>query len=90
MLDKPLELTPVKFNLEGKLEYVIDEIEKGRQFQILFTSIPVNERKYNGLLKLRTNYPEKQEIIIPIRGQIEKKLITNSSMTAPPPGQEKN
>jgi hypothetical protein len=71
-LDKPLVLDPAQFNLEGKLAYTLEEVEEGRLFRVSFTSIPGSRRTYQGFLKLRTNYPEKPEIVIRIRGRFEK------------------
>lgn len=71
-LDKPLALTPEEFNLEGKLTYRIEEIEKGRRFKIHFTSIPGPSQRFNGFLNLKTNYPEKPIINIRIRGRFLK------------------
>ncbi len=73
-LDKPLTLKLIQFNLEGRLTYAIGEIKKGRRFQIRFTSIPGPPQTYQGFLKLKTNYPEKPEIIIRIRGRFVKKM----------------
>ena len=71
-LDKPLTLTLEGFNLEGKLIYRIEEIEKGRKFKIHFTSIPGPSQRFNGFLNLKTNYPEKPIINIMIRGRFLK------------------
>lgn len=71
-LDRPLELTPARFDLNEKLSFKIVEIEKGRKFRIHFTSPPAPAQAYEGILKLRTNYPEKPEIILKIRGRIRK------------------
>ena len=70
--DEPLTLTPSQFNLEGKLIYTVDEIEKGKIFKIRFTSIPGAPQTYHGFLNLETNYPEKPEINIRIRGRFVK------------------
>ncbi len=72
-LDKPLRITPTEFNLREKLSYTIEEIEKGRKYRIKFKSIPSPPQTYMGFLKLKTNYPEKPEITIRIRGRIAKK-----------------
>jgi hypothetical protein len=73
-LDKPLKLDPVQFNLAEKVNYTIEEIEKGRAFQVRFTTKPGGTREiYKGYLKLKTNYPEKPEISIHIRGRYRKK-----------------
>ena len=71
-LDKPLTLTPEGFNLEEKLTYKIEEIEKGRKFKIHFTSIPGPARTYDGFLNLKTNYPKRPLINIRIRGRFVK------------------
>lgn len=72
-LDKPLELRPVHFNLDEKVVYTIEEVEKGKRFNIHFTSVPSPPQAYRGFLKLKTNYPEKPELTIWIRVRIEKK-----------------
>lgn len=71
-LDRPLALTADQFNLAGKLTYTITEIEEGRRFQIRFTSIPGPPQTYRGFLKLTTNYPEKPELTIWIKGRLLK------------------
>ena len=71
-LDKPLTLEPGQFNLEGKVKYMIEEIEKGRRFKVRFTTIPGTSQNYRGFLKLKTNYPENPEITIRIRGRFVK------------------
>jgi len=71
-LDKPLTLTPDEFDLEGKLTYTMEEIEKGRRFQIHFTNIPGPPQSFHGSLSLKTNYPEKPLINIRIRGRFNE------------------
>jgi len=73
-LDRPLELTPVYFNLENQLTYTIEEIEKGRRFRVLFKSKPDASSAFHGILNLKTNYPEKPQITLPIRGRIKEEL----------------
>jgi hypothetical protein len=65
---KPLRLEPGQFNLSEKVTYQIEEVEVGKIFRIHFTSIPGPAQVYQGFLKLKTNYPEKPEITIRIRG----------------------
>jgi len=74
-LDKPLELTPGQFSLADKLTYTIKELEKGRRFEIRFTSVPGPPQTYRGFLKLKTNYPEKPEITLRVKGLIHKKSM---------------
>lgn len=71
-LDKPLTLEPADFDLEGKVAYKIEEIDKGRAFRISFTSSPGISGKYRGFLDLKTNYEEKPNVRISIRGQFQK------------------
>jgi hypothetical protein len=70
-LDRPLTLTPYQFNLGEKLTYKIEEIEPGKRFQIRFKTIPISPQTYRGFLKLKTNYPEKPEITLWIRGRVQ-------------------
>ena len=72
-LDKPLKINPIEFNLKDKLSYTIEEIEKGKKYRIKFKSIPGPPQTYTGFLKLKTNYPEKPELTVRIRGRIGKK-----------------
>ena len=68
-LERPLILTPVQFNLEDKVSYNIEEIVKERKYRIRFTTIPGQFASYRGFLRLKTNYPEKPELLINIRGR---------------------
>jgi hypothetical protein len=68
-LDRPLRLTPGRFTLAEKVKYVIEEKEEGRQYRVLFTSIPGPPGSYYGTLELRTNYSEKEMIVIRVRGR---------------------
>lgn len=68
-LDKPLRLTPGRFTLAEKVKYVIEEQEAGRQYRVLFTSIPGSPGSNYGTLELKTNYPEKEMIVIRVRGR---------------------
>ncbi len=69
-LDKPLEITPGEFNLEEKVSFKIEEIEKGRKYNVRFESIPGPSQAYQGFLKIKTNYAEKPEMTIWIRGRL--------------------
>lgn len=71
-LDKPLTLTLDKFDLEGKLTYTMEEIEKGRRFRLQFTNIPGPPQSFYGFLSLKTNYPEKPVIKVRIRGRFSE------------------
>jgi len=71
-LDKDLRLEPSQFNLEGKVKYTIEEMEKGRKFRIHFTSIPGVAGSYRGFLNLKTNYDKKPVLNIRISGRFVK------------------
>lgn len=71
-LDRALALTPSNFNLEGKVTYEVQEVEKGRKFKVFFKNIPGPAEDYRGFLKFSTNYPEKPLISIFIIGRFFK------------------
>ena len=72
-LGKPLIIEPAAFDLDKKVRYSIEPVQEGKNFRILFTNIPGSEETYRGSLKLKTNYHEKPEIVIPIRGKFRSK-----------------
>ena len=71
-LNKPLTLSQGQFDLEGKVKYRLEEIEKGRRFKIHITSIPGPWPTFSGALRLKTNYPEKPVINIMIGGRFKE------------------
>ena len=72
-LNKSLNLTIMEFNLNDKLKYTIETVEKGKKYRIKFSTIPGENRNYNGILKLRTSYPEMPMITFVIHGRFMKK-----------------
>jgi hypothetical protein len=68
-LDKPLKIEPVDYTLDKKVKFNIEEVTKGKLYRVTFTSIPNVGNYYQGLLKLRTSYPEKPELVIHVRGK---------------------
>jgi hypothetical protein len=74
--ERPLKLKTDQFNLEKFVSFEIKEMEKGKKFQLVFNLNPSASGNFNGTLKLSTNYPEKPEIVIPIRGIIQKAFQT--------------
>lgn len=66
---KPLSLEVVAFNLDKEATYHIEEITPGKAFKVSFTNVWGISGTYLGFLRLKTNYPEKPEITIRIRGQ---------------------
>lgn len=67
---KPLKIEPVDFNLNHRLTYHIEELSPGSHYRISFTSIPNRGDQFRGRLLLKTNYPEKPELSIFVRGQL--------------------
>ena len=68
-LDKPLKLEPLDYTLDKKVKFNIEEISRGKHYRVTFTSIPNAGNYYHGLLRLRTSYPEKPELVIHVRGK---------------------
>ena len=68
-LEKPLKIEPFAFNLSNNLTYEIVEVKPGKLYRVHFTSIPNTGDSFQGILKLKTNYPEKPEVTIYIRGR---------------------
>jgi len=64
--ERPLTLEESSFNLGAKVTYAIEEVEAGRFFRIRFTAVPGSPGNYRGVLRLKTNYPERPQIAIPI------------------------
>jgi hypothetical protein len=82
-LERPLALVPERFDLEGKASYSIEEIEKGKFFRVLFRNVPAFREKYQGILVLRTNYPENPELTIRVMGV----ALGKSDVSPHPPGE---
>ena len=85
--EKPLEIEPVSFTMDDKIEYKIETIEPGKIFEIRFTNKIVEPGIYKGGLKLKTNYSDKPEISIPVRAKFIKrpeKKGTETSMKSMP------
>ena len=87
-LDKPLTLEPAHFDLSSKVIFRMEEVEPGKSFVIHFTNIPGAQDIYYGFLKLKTNYPEKPEISIKVRGKFGAQKPPVSSKTLPQKSQE--
>ena len=61
-----------EFNLKDKLAYAVETLEKGRKYRIKFSTTPGVHRNFNGILKLKTNYPEMPHITFVIHGRFTK------------------
>jgi hypothetical protein len=73
-MDKALTLEESQFSISEKVTYRIEELEPGRDYRIHFTTIPgmAGVGSYRGVLKLKTNYPEKPDVTIWITVQYRK------------------
>ena len=76
-LEKPLSLTVEEFTPQDKLKYDIETVEKGKAYRIRFTSIPDVKESFRGILKLKTNYPEKPEITLIVSGRFKPARISS-------------
>jgi hypothetical protein len=68
-LNKSLKVEPVDYTLENKVKFNIEEVTEGKHYRITFTTLPNAGSSYQGLLKLKTSYPEKPEVVIHVRGR---------------------
>ena len=71
--NKSLNLTVAEFNLKNKLKYTIETVEKGKKYRIKFSVLTGISHNFNGILKLRTSYPEMPVITFVIHGRLTKK-----------------
>ena len=67
--EEPLKIEPISFDLADKVTYRIEDVEKDRIYRIHFSNIPGTLNYYRGMLKLKTNYSIKPEIVIWVRGR---------------------
>ena len=68
-LNKPLKLEPVDYTLDKKVKFNIEEVAKEKHYRVTFTSIPNVGNYYQGILRLKTSYTEKPELVIHVRGK---------------------
>ena len=69
LLDKPLKIEVESFDLKGKVTYEMEEVEEGKVYRVHLKNVPGPAETYRGQLKLKTNYSEKPELIIMVRGR---------------------
>ena len=65
-LEKPLKIEPGLFTLKGKVNYILEEVEKEKKYKINFQNNPEAKGHFKGFLRLSTNYKEKPKIDIRI------------------------
>ncbi len=64
MKDRPLKIDVVKFDLSDSLGWQIKEVKKGRRYRIDITGKLDRPGRLRGVMRLKTNYPEKPVINI--------------------------
>jgi len=67
---KPLLLEPSDFSLSEKVEFSIEALEAGKKYRITFKNINGSADRFRGILKIKTNYEEKPELTIFVKGTI--------------------
>jgi hypothetical protein len=68
-IDRPLVIQPEAFDLQGKVDYRVEETQKGKSFNVTFKNRPGPFDFYRGSLTFKTNFPEKREVTIWIFGR---------------------
>ena len=68
---EPLRLQVAHFDLHEKVAYTIEEVQKGKVYRVHFSNLSKAAEMYHGFLNLGTNYSEKPEISIRIRGKFK-------------------
>jgi hypothetical protein len=66
-----LVIQPKQFDLEGKVDYRLEETQKGKSFCVTLRNLPGPFDSYRGSLTFRTNFPEKPELTIWIFGRFK-------------------
>ena len=70
-IDRPLVIQPDEFDLVGKVDYAVEETQKGQSFRVTFRNRPGPFDFYRGSLTFKTNFPEKPELTIWIFGRFK-------------------
>jgi hypothetical protein len=70
-IDRPLVIEPHAFDLAGKVDYSVEEIQKGKSFRVTLKNLPGPFDFYRGSLAFKTNFPEKPELTIWIFGRFK-------------------
>ncbi len=82
--ERPLELTPIEFTLNGKVNFTTQALVPGRKYSVHLATAPGFSGPLRGVLKFKTNYPEKPEILIKIRGRIRAPKGSRPKPPSPP------
>jgi hypothetical protein len=72
-MEKSLEIKPTQFNLSERVTYEIEIMKPGRIFKVNFNYTPLEGDNLRGVLIIKTNYPEKPNISIPVSARFQRK-----------------
>lgn len=70
-IERPLTLNPIKWNLEGLIDYRIETIKKDSDYRVVFSMKTEQPELFRGVLELKTNYTERPRIIIRVVGKTD-------------------
>ena len=69
--EREFRITQVENGLEGKIRTQLETVVPGRQYRLKITNLQ-KEGNYYGLIKCRTDHPQKPEIQIRVSGHFPK------------------
>ena len=70
---RPLKITGIDSDLLGHIRWELKEIEAGNVYQLEVEDISPQAGEYSGHLFIRTDHPQKPELVIIIQGGIVEK-----------------
>jgi len=74
--EKSLEIELIQSNLSERITHEIEVIEPGRIFKVNFNYTPIPGDNLKGNLIIKTNYPERPNINIPVTARFQKKTTS--------------
>ena len=78
-MEKPLEIEPLRLNLSERITCDIEVIEPGKMFKVNFKYTPLEGDNINGALIIKTNYPERPNISIPVNARFLRKTTRKNN-----------
>lgn len=63
----------IESNLEGKVEHELETVQEGKHYRVKVVN-RLDQGNYNGFLKVRTDLPQKPEVMIRVSGFIEGEI----------------
>lgn len=64
----------VESNMEGKIAYQLKTVQEGKHYQLQVKNLLDKEGQYRGLLKIKTDHPQKPELLVHVVGNIEGEI----------------